>query len=274
MQWGRTAASIVFMTLVAVVSPPTVVHALLHADDQLTGVTKASNLIGKQVKDPYGKDLGDIKELVVNWRDGGYIEYAVLSFGGFLGLGDKYFAVPWGALTLSGDKKHFILNVKEESLKNAPGFDKDNWPDMSRSDYSSLIYQFYHLDPSAPKYSGLSSAEVSQRMKGEGSVDFKNTVQEALKHAMEAKTAGKQGNAEALVTHAKQSLDSAKRAQRGGYNEQLNEGVYALGEAIEHGEKQQATDATEHMMHAIMKLSQSAGLQIPEGVTTGRPAAD
>ncbi|MDC8448794.1 MAG: hypothetical protein LV473_10590 [Nitrospira sp.] len=56
--------------------------------------------------------------------------------------------------------------------------------------------------------------------------------------------------------------------------ERLNEGVYALGEAIEHGEKQQTADATEHMMHAIMKLSQSAGLQIPEGVATGKTSTN
>ena len=61
--------------------------------DQLVGVTKATNLIGKQVTNLEGKDLGEIKDLVINWRSGGYIEYAVLSFGGFLGLGDKYFAV-------------------------------------------------------------------------------------------------------------------------------------------------------------------------------------
>ena len=76
------------------------------------------------------------------------------------------------------------------------------------------------------------------------------------------------------MTHAKKSLDSAKRAQRSGHNERLNEGVYALGEAIEHGEKQQTTDATEHMMHAIMNLSQSAGLQMPEGVATGKTSTN
>jgi len=90
---------------------------------------------------------------------------------------------------------------------------------------------------------------------------------------LEAESSGKQGKAEALVTHAKKSLDSAKRAQRSGHNERLNEGVYALGEAIEHGEKQQTTDATEHMMHAILKLSQSAGLQIPGGVAVGKTSA-
>ena len=241
--------------------------------DQLVGVTKATNLIGKQVTNLEGKDLGEIKDLVINWRSGGYIEYAVLSFGGFLGLGDKYFAVPWEVLVMSSDKEHFILNVKEERLKSAPGFDKDKWPDMSRPEWAVVVYQFYDLVPNGPK-AAAHSAEVSQTMKGETGLDFKNTVQEALKHALEAESSGKQGKAEALVTHAKKSLDSAKRAQRSGHNERLNEGVYALGEAIEHGEKQQTTDATEHMMHDIMKLSQSAGLQIPEGVATGKTSTN
>lgn len=98
-------------------------------------------------------------------------------------------------------------------------------------------------------------------------------MREALHHAIEAKSEGKEGKAEALVKHAKKSLDLAKQAQRHGHNERLNEGVYALGDAIEHGQNEQTADATEHMMHAIMKLSQSAGLQIPKGVATGRTSA-
>lgn len=247
----------------------------IYAEDGLVGVTKATDLIGKQVQNNEGKDLGEIKDLVINWRGGGFVEYAVLSFGGFLGLGDKYFAVPWEALRLSGDQEHFVLNVKEERLKNAPGFDKDNWPDMSRPDWALVVYQFYDLNPhTSTSVSRSSQAEVSQTMKGDVGVDFKNTVREALNHAMEAESAGKQGKSEALVTHARKSLDAAKRAQRSGHNERLNEGVYALGEAIEHGEKRQTTDATEHMMHAIMKLSQSAGLQVPEGVPTGKTSTN
>lgn len=115
-----------------------------------------------------------------------------------------------------------------------------------------------------------SSGAGSQKVKGEDHAEFTDQVREAIHHAMEAKSVGKQGNAEALVKHAKKSLDFAKQAQRYGLNERLNEGVYALGEAIEHGQKQQTTDATEHMMHAIMKLSQSAGLQIPDGVASGQ----
>lgn len=243
--------------------------------DQLVGVTKATNMIGKEVTNLEGKDLGEIKDLVINWRSGGYIEYAVLSFGGFLGVGDKYFAVPWEVLVLSSDKEHFILNVKEERLKSAPGFDKDKWPDMSRPEWAVALYQFYDLVPNSPKATTHSPfAEVSQTMKGETGMEFKNSVQEALKHALEAESSGKQGKAEALVTHARKSLDSAKRAQWSGHNERLNEGVYALGEAIEHGEKQQTSDATEHMMHAIMKLSQSAGLQTPGGVAPGKTSTN
>jgi sporulation protein YlmC with PRC-barrel domain len=274
MQSIRIVIGIAVMTLVMFIFPRAQVHALLHEDEQLVGVTKATNLIGKQVTNLQGKDLGEIKDLVINWRSGGYIEYAVLSFGGFLGLGDKYFAVPWEVMVLSHDKEHFILNVKEERLKNAPGFDKDKWPDMASPEWALVVYQFYDLDPKTSKSASRSSAEVSQTMKGEAGVDFKGTVRDALNHAIEAESAGKKGKPDALVTHAKKSLDSAKRAQRSGHNERLNEGVYALGEAIEHGEKQQTADATEHMMHAIMKLSQSAGLQIPDGVATGRSAVN
>ncbi len=94
--------------------------------------------------------------------------------------------------------------------------------------------------------------------------DSKNYVKEALKHAQEADSAGKQGKADALVKHAEMALSKAKDAQRAGHNERLNEGVYALGDAIEHGRKGETKDAREHIMHAIMKLSEAAGLQGPE----------
>lgn len=272
MEWIRIAllALVVTAGSIAVTSPGDMAHA-----DQLVGVTKSSDLIGKTVMNLQGIDLGEIKELVIDWRGGGIVEYAVLAFGGFLGLGDKYFAVPWEAMVLSSDKGHFLLNVKEERLKNAPGFDKDKWPDMSKQDWALEIYRFYDLPPHTSKSASRStSAEAPQPMKGELPTDFTNKVREALQHAREAESAGKQGKADALLKHAKQSLDLAKQAQRHGLNERLNEGVYALGEAIEHGENRQTTDATEHMMHAIMKLSQSAGLQIPEGVAIGQTGAN
>lgn len=100
---------------------------------------------------------------------------------------------------------------------------------------------------------------------GESSKEFKQQIRQALKYARHAKDAGQKGKANELVEQSKKALDVAKEAQRAGHNEPLNDGVYALGEAIEHGKKKETKDATEHVMHAIMKLSQSADLQIPEG---------
>ena len=72
---------------------------------------------------------------------------------------------------MSSDKEHFILNVKEERLKSAPGFDKDKWPDMSRPERAAVVYQFYDLVTNSPK-AAAHSAEVSQTMKGEVGLDF------------------------------------------------------------------------------------------------------
>ncbi len=68
----------------------------------------------------------------------GKIAYAVLSSGGFLGMGNKLFAVPWNALKLDSVNKRFVLNVEKDSLKDAPGFDKGAWPDMADTTWAIL----------------------------------------------------------------------------------------------------------------------------------------
>lgn len=105
-------------------------------------VLKASSLIGKKVQNTEGKKLGTIRDLVID-PENGDIQYAVLDFGGFLGVGDKYFAVPWEALQLTDDHKAVILDVSKKDLKHAPGFDKNNWPDLNSRDYTIVIYEFY-----------------------------------------------------------------------------------------------------------------------------------
>ncbi|BBJ22443.1 PRC-barrel domain-containing protein [Candidatus Nitrotoga sp. AM1P] len=94
---------------------------------QLMGI---NTLIGNDVYNQIEEDLGDIKEIMLD-MESGKIVYAVLSYGGILGIGEKLFAVPWGALTLDTTNKRFILNVEKDQLENAPGFDKDNWPDVA-----------------------------------------------------------------------------------------------------------------------------------------------
>jgi sporulation protein YlmC with PRC-barrel domain len=107
-----------------------------------SGVLKASDLIGMNVHGTDGKKLGDIKDLVIDPEEGS-VEYAVLEFGGFAGIGDKYFAVPWEALQLDQTNKKLSLDVHKKDLKNAPGFDKNNWPDLSLEEVD--IYAFYEV---------------------------------------------------------------------------------------------------------------------------------
>jgi sporulation protein YlmC with PRC-barrel domain len=106
----------------------------------------ANTLIGNDVYNHNEEDLGDIKEIMLDVRSG-RVSYAVLSFGGFLSMGEKLFAVPWNALTLDTVNKRFVLNVEKERLENAPGFDKDNWPNMADESWSTEIHSFYGTKP-------------------------------------------------------------------------------------------------------------------------------
>lgn len=102
----------------------------------------ANTLLGNDVCNNEGENLGDIKELMIDMATG-RVAYAVLSFGGLMGLGDKLFAVPWAALTLDTINKRFTLNVAKEALTTAPGFDKDRWPSMSDKTWAGGVHQFY-----------------------------------------------------------------------------------------------------------------------------------
>jgi sporulation protein YlmC with PRC-barrel domain len=107
-----------------------------------TRVLSASTLAGNSVVNGQGEDLGNIKELMIDINRG-TVAYAVLSFGGFLGLGDKLFAVPWDAMTVEADRERFVLDVPKEKLENAPGFDKDNWPETGDDEWLGDVYDYY-----------------------------------------------------------------------------------------------------------------------------------
>jgi sporulation protein YlmC with PRC-barrel domain len=109
-------------------------------------VMSASSLINDKVINAEGEDLGKIEEFMIDMNSG-CIAYAVLSFGGFLGLGDKLFAIPFHAMNLDEDRKCFILNVSKERLKTAEGFDKSNWPDMADTTWGTALHEYYGYEP-------------------------------------------------------------------------------------------------------------------------------
>src|SRR4029077_17651118 len=88
-------------------------------------VLSTSALIGDNVVNRAGENLGKIEELMLDLEKG-RVAYAVLSFGGVMGIGEKLFAIPFEALKLDSTREHFTLDVDKDKLKNAPGFDKHN----------------------------------------------------------------------------------------------------------------------------------------------------
>jgi sporulation protein YlmC with PRC-barrel domain len=147
------------------------------ADKKDPCVCFASDLVGMKVNSPSGEDIGKIEDVVIH--PGGEVAYAVLSFGGFMGMGDKLFAVPWNVLQTKDkdaaekgvaagtgdarDAKHdgkadvsnaarkqqrIVLPVEKERLKSAPGFDKDTWPTMASLDWARDVDAFYRNDRS------------------------------------------------------------------------------------------------------------------------------
>jgi sporulation protein YlmC with PRC-barrel domain len=109
-------------------------------------VLAASTLEGDKVKNSAGEDLGKVDELMIDIPSG-RVAYAVLSFGGVLGMGNKLFAVPWNALKVDEDEKCFILDVNKQTLESAPGFNKDRWPDMADTAWASSIFTHYGATP-------------------------------------------------------------------------------------------------------------------------------
>jgi hypothetical protein len=105
-------------------------------------------MIGNKVLNPTGEQLGVIKDLVIDLDDA-QVAYAVLSFGGLLGLGDKLFAIPLEALTFDAKAETVILDIDKEVLKKAPGFDRNHWPDDAQYEAGWLLdlYKYYGYSP-------------------------------------------------------------------------------------------------------------------------------
>jgi sporulation protein YlmC with PRC-barrel domain len=117
------------------------IGAISPAKPGLT-LLSASTLSSDDVYNRNGEKLGSIKDLMMDIHSG-RVCYAVLSFGGFLTLGEKLFAVPWSALTVDSENKRLLLDTNEERLKEAPGFDSDNWPNMADPSWAKSIHSYY-----------------------------------------------------------------------------------------------------------------------------------
>lgn len=117
------------------------------ADEQVQSRDlRASKLIGTDVRNAEGENLGNIEDLIVD-PVAQRVHYAVLSFGGFLGMGDKLFAFPVNVFKPGEDQDQLLLNIEKDRLKDAPGFDRNHWPDMSDNRYRGDVDRYYRSEP-------------------------------------------------------------------------------------------------------------------------------
>lgn len=95
-------------------------------------VVRVSQLLGMNVQNANDETIGEINDIVLDPSDG-QIRYVAFAAGGFLGVGEKLFAVPWPFFEwqYKENKHKAVLHVDKDVFVNAKGFDKDNWPDMA-----------------------------------------------------------------------------------------------------------------------------------------------
>ncbi len=106
----------------------------------------AGSINGNTVRNTKGEELGKIEEVMLDIHSGA-IGYAVVSHGGILGMGDKLFAVPWKAFSVDTKNHEMVLDAPKERMENAPGFNKDNWPNFADPTWAESIHSYYLTTP-------------------------------------------------------------------------------------------------------------------------------
>jgi hypothetical protein len=109
--------------------------------DETTNLISSAKVEGTDVYATDGEKIGHIDHLMIGKRSG-RVEYAVMSFGGFLGMGERYHPLPWDALTYHTDRGGYVVNIDKDRLKDAPSYERDRSPSFDRQ-YGESVYNYY-----------------------------------------------------------------------------------------------------------------------------------
>jgi sporulation protein YlmC with PRC-barrel domain len=140
-------------------------------------IAGATSLVGSHVRNKAGEDLGKLEQIMLDLSSA-RIGYAVLSVGGFLGIGAKMVAVPWSALAVEEVEQgpRLMLDVDRETLEHAPGFEKDDWPDMADPAFEREIHQHYGQAPWRDQEVTDSGDYVGDNLQRNRSVEYEHTT--------------------------------------------------------------------------------------------------
>ena len=157
-------------------------------------VLSVSTLTGDPVYNSAGEKLGSLEDIVIDVNSG-RIAYAVLSFGGILGIGDKLFAIPWNALQIDADNRRLLFDVPKEKLELAPGFDKNNWPDMGSEAWNQQMEAFYG---SGTRYGSMAGSRMPSGSELRGGASLQSGSEGSMSgtsmSGSRAGTGGRQGD--------------------------------------------------------------------------------
>ncbi|MGE0223896.1 MAG: PRC-barrel domain-containing protein, partial [Acetobacteraceae bacterium] len=115
-------------------------------DQQGTEMIAADRVSGTTVYDPSGNKLGSVDDIMLDKR-GGRVRYAVLSFGGFLGIGDRHYPLPWEKLHYDTSLGGYVVDIDREALENAPSYSTDEAPQWNDPAWSRRVYEHYGASP-------------------------------------------------------------------------------------------------------------------------------
>jgi sporulation protein YlmC with PRC-barrel domain len=126
-------------------------HLGAHPNNPVKFLT-ATSIIGDKVTNPKKENLGSINNIMIDVEKG-KIEYVIMELGGFLGIGEKFFAIPFNLLKLDSINQVFILDQRKETLEEAPGFNKEHWPETNA----------HMLEPTNVYWNGLFEGNTAMR---------------------------------------------------------------------------------------------------------------
>jgi len=118
-----------------------------QVESEETGALISANKVeGTTVVNPAGEKLGSIEEIMIDKRSG-KVAYAVMSFGGFLGIGDRHHPLPWGVLKYDTNLNGYVVNLDKRVLEQAPMYGSDERIDLADEAYGKKIHDYYKVPP-------------------------------------------------------------------------------------------------------------------------------
>ena len=116
------------------------------AREETSALISSDKVEGTTVKNRQGETLGSIDTLMID-KISGKVAYAVMSFGGFLGIGDRYHPLPWDVLDYVPEEGAYVVDLDKAKLENAPSLSRDEYPNMQDREWGERVYRYYNVPP-------------------------------------------------------------------------------------------------------------------------------